>query len=264
MTTLRTSDACPEALTAGAGMFMADYAACLLGCGATCSRLEKNVQRMSHRWGMNTEMTIMPRHIQVAVTGADGCTSTYISSIGKASISYEKITLLSKLSWKVADRGIGVADAREILGRIKSVANANRWWVLVAVSSANASFCRLFGGDSAAMAVVFVATMAGYYLKQLMLGSGCDTRLTFAVCAFVSSVLAAAGFLFHIGSTPDVAIATSVLYLVPGIAFLNAFNDMIDGHYVCFFSRLMDAIVLTCCLSAGLCLGMAVMKVGMF
>ena len=40
------------------------------------------------------------------------------------------------------------------------------------------------------------------------------------------------------------AIATSVLYLVPGIAFLNAFNDMIDGHYVCFFSRLMDAIVL--------------------
>ncbi len=98
MTTLRTSDACPEASTAGAGMFMADYAACLLGCGATCSRLEKNVQRMSHRWGMNTEMTIMPRHIQVAVTGADGCTSTYISSIGKASISYEKITLLSKLS----------------------------------------------------------------------------------------------------------------------------------------------------------------------
>ena len=58
-------------------------------------------------------MTIRRVTYRVAVTGADGCTSTYISSIGKSrSISYEKITLLSKLSWKVADCGIGVADAR--------------------------------------------------------------------------------------------------------------------------------------------------------
>lgn len=264
MTTLRTSDSCQTGATSSAGLFLADYAAYLLRCGATCSRLEKNVQRMSARWEMRTEMTIMPRHIHVAVTDAGGCTSTFISSIGKGVISYEKITLLSKLSWKVADNGLGVEDAEEIFGRIKSVANADPRWVLPAVSCANASFCRLFGGDAGAMLVVFAATMAGYYLKQVMLGAGYDTRLTFMVCAFVSSVLAAAGFLFHIGSTPDVAIATSVLYLVPGIPFLNAFNDMIDGHYVCFFSRMMDAIILTCCLSAGLCLGMAIMKVGMF
>ncbi len=83
-------------------------------------------------------------------------------------------------------------------------------------------------------------------------------------CAFVSSVLAAAGYLFSLGGTPDVAMATSVLYLVPGIPFLNAFSDMVDGHYICFFSRMTDAAILTCCLSAGLCLGMKLMNVGMF
>ena len=36
-----------------------------------------------------------------------------------------------------------------------------------------------------------------------------------------------------LGSTPDIAIATSILYLVPGIPFLNGFSDMIAGHYTC-------------------------------
>ena len=64
-----------------------------------------------------------------------------------------------------------------------------------------------------------------------MLGSGCDTRPHLLWCVrLYRRYSRRPGFLFHIGSTPDVAIATSVLYLVPGIVFLNAFNDMIDGH----------------------------------
>ena len=67
-----------------------------------------------------------------------------------------------------------------------------------------------------------------------------------------------------IGDTPTTAMATSVLYLVPGIPYLNSFSDMLCRHYICAFCRFMDAIVLTGCLSAGLCCGMLLMNVGMF
>ena len=60
------------------------------------------------------------------------------------------------------------------------------------------------------------------------------------------------------------ALGTSILYLVPGIPFLNSFSDMICRHYVCALGRFMDAVILTCCLSAGLCAGMALMDAGMF
>ena len=70
--------------------------------------------------------------------------------------------------------------------------------------------------------------------------------------------------LFGLGSTPGIAIGSSVLYLVPGIPFLNSFSDLLNHHYICAFSRFMDAVVLTCCLSLGLCAGMAMMQVGMF
>ena len=33
-------------------MFLSDYAAWLMGCGATCARIEKNIRRMSEAFGM--------------------------------------------------------------------------------------------------------------------------------------------------------------------------------------------------------------------
>ncbi|MDE6176600.1 MAG: threonine/serine exporter family protein, partial [Paramuribaculum sp.] len=136
--------------------------------------------------------------------------------------------------------------------------------VLLLVAIANASFCRLFGGDPVAMAVVGVATLAGYWLKLLLLRQNVDLRVTFMICAFVSTVLGATDSLFSLGTTPAIAIGTSILYLVPGIPFLNSFSDMLYRYYICSFSRLMDALVLTGSLSIGLCCGMMAMGVGMF
>ena len=219
---------------------------------------------MAFTWNVNVAMAIMPRHIHMSVTDNAGGCETFISSINRSVISYEIITQLSKLSWEVRDTGVPLSVARQRFAGIKSLPNANRWWVLCAAACANASFCRLFGGDGWAMTVVLAATAAGFYLRQTLLGAKCDLRLTFFLCAIVSSILAAACSLFHLGDTPDVAMATSVLYLVPGIPFLNAFSDLIDRHYICSFSRMTDAIVLTCSLSAGLCIGMWLMNAGMF
>ena len=84
------------------------------------------------------------------------------------------------------------------------------------------------------------------------------------LCAFGSAVIGATGALFGLGATPYTALGTSVLYLVPGIPFLNSFSDLIYRHYLCALSRFMDAVVLTCCLSAGLCAAMLLMRTGMF
>lgn len=248
-----------------AGRFLSEYAAWLLGCGATCVRLEKNVERMASVWQVDVAMTIMPRHIHLTVCdiGGEG-TFTFIAAIRNTLISYDINTRLSKLSWEIADKGVSVCDATRLLEEIKETPPANKWWVLLAASLANAAFCRLFGGDFVAVGIVFMATLAGYYLKQLLLESKVDVRLSFIVCAFVSSVLGATDGLFGLGTTPSIALGTSVLYMVPGIPFLNAFSDMIDGHYVCFFSRLVNAMVLTACLSIGLYGGMLLMDVRMF
>lgn len=246
-------------------LFLTEYAVSLLGCGATCMRIEKNIDRMAASFGKKVEITIMPRHVHMTVwhPGADDI-YTFISSVKPAPISFTLNTRLSELSWNVADNRLPLHEAENLLHKIIASDTENPWLTLLLASLANASFCGIFGGDWIAMAIVFVATVAGFNLKQTLLSRHVDVRVVFFICAFVSSVIGATDFLFPSSSTPAVAVGTSVLYLVPGIPFLNSFNDLIYKHYICAYCRLADALILTGCLSLGLCLGMRLMNVGMF
>lgn len=245
--------------------FLSEYASWLLGCGATCIRLEKNMNRMAAAYDCDLAMSILPRHIHLTLFDRRNCESaTSVVTTKRTPISFNINTRLSRLSWRVADHKESFDDARRLMERIVSNDPQNRWVMMLLASLANASFCRLFGGDPIAMAIVFAATFAGLWLKGVMMRHKFDARLVWFVCAFVSSVLGATDSLFSLGTTPDVALGTSVLYLVPGIPLLNSFSDMLYRHYICAFSRFTDAMILTCCLSAGLGMGMMLMNASMF
>lgn len=240
------------------GSFLADYTSLLQGCGATCVRIEKNVRRIAETYGYTADLTILPRHVSVGLTAADGSGGCVLFSrpIRPCGINFDLNSELSALSWHIADRhpDIGAASAR--FAAIASHPYGESLHILLMTSLANASFCRLFGGDAVAMAVVFGATFAGYTLKQTLMRCRVDVRVIFFCCALLSSGLSAGARLFGWGTTPDIALATSVLYLIPGVPYINAASDLIDKHYLCSFSRLADAVVLTASLSAGLCAGL--------
>lgn len=245
--------------------FLSRYAAWLLGSGATCIRLVTNVKRIAHAYGKDVELTVMPRHVNVTVYESDRTDMiTAIEAVPATHISFNINSRLSNLSWEIADGKVTFNQAKDSFEKIITDDKQNRWLLILLVAIANASFCRLFGGDYIAMGIVAMATGIGYYIKQTLLGAKVDTRLVFIVCAIISSVLGATDGLFSLGTTPAISVGTSVLYLVPGIPFLNSFSDMLYRHYICAYSRFADAVVLTCCLSVGLCTGMLLMHVGMF
>ncbi len=193
-----------------------------------------------------------------------GESHTKVAETRKVPVSFYVNTRLSELSWEIADGRIDFDEAIHRLHHIEKCDHQNRWLLLGLVAVANASFCRLFNGDLIAMAVVALATAAGYFLKQTLLSLKVDVRVMMILCALVSSVIGASCELFNLGTTPHIALATSVLYLVPGIPFLNSFSDLLNRHYICAFSRFIEAAVLTACLSIGLCAGMLVTGTGMF
>lgn len=245
--------------------FLSLYAAWLLGCGSTCIRTEKNVKRIAKALDMDVDISIMPSHLHMSVCDwkrDDTCTR--MERICKHGISFNINTQLSRLSWELSDGKIDFQEAQILFGRIIQTEPTDQRLVLFLVSVANMSFCRLFGGDKISMLIVFVATFAGYLLKQMMLEDKRDVRLVFFCSAFFSSVIAACGHLFNWGETPGIALGTSVLYLIPGIPYINSVSDLLDGHYLCSISRLVDAVVLTACLSTGMCGGMFLMGLNWF
>lgn len=246
-------------------LFLSEYAVALLGCAATCIRLERNLRRMADAFGMEVELFIMPRHIHITVCHKDGDDMfTTLAAVRPAPISFYLNTKLSQLSWHVADDRLSLEVARHRFSHILKSDNETPWLTLLLASLANASFCGIFRGDAMSMLIVFAATAIGFRMKQMLAAAHIDGRVIFFLCALVSALVGCAGFFISPHGTPAVAVGTSVLYLVPGIPFLNSFSDLLYRHYICAFSRFIDAVILTACLSLGLCLAMCIMNVGMF
>ena len=249
----------------GIASFLAEYAALLLGCGSTCIRIEKNTKRIAEAFEVNLDIFIMPAHVSVSVWSSvrKGAVMAQRKT-ASCGISFDLNTRLSQLSWEIADYNLDLPTAVAHFESIKATKPTGKWEVLILTSLANSAFCRLFGGDWFAMLIVLVSTLAGYRLKQIMLEDGCDIRLTFLCASFFSASISAGGHIFNIGTTPELAIGTSVLYLIPGVPYINSVSDMIYRHYLCAFSRFLDAAVLTACLSAGLCVGMLILGLRWF
>ena len=246
-------------------LFLSKYASALLGCGATCIRIEKNIGRIADTFGVHVDMTLLPAHVIVVVWDCDHTHSYNCSAkpIGGMTDFCRNIEL-SKLSWRIVEKNLSCDEASIEFDRILSLPQLNKWIVLLLTSAANASFCRLFGGDFKAVGIVFCATLLGFFLKQIMIEDKIDLRITTIASAFLASVVGASGYLFGISNTPELALGTSVLFLIPGIPYINAGSDLFTNHYLCAVSRFIQAVILTICLTLGLCGGMFLMQMKFF
>lgn len=161
----------------GIASFLADYAALLSGCGATCIRIEKNTRRIARAFDVQFDIFILPAHLTVSVWHGDSCNAvTAMRKTVPCGISFNLNARLSRLSWEVADNHLDLDTAILRFDKIRETKPTGWKEVLILTSLANASFCRLFGGDFVAMLIVFVSTMAGFRLKQIMLEHKHDIR----------------------------------------------------------------------------------------
>ena len=134
-------------------------------------------------------------------------------------------------------------------------------FTLILVGLANASFCRLFGGEWCAVGIVFTATLLGFYLKQRMQAKGFNHYVIFIASAFAASMYASVAMIFD--TTSEIAIATSVLYLIPGVPLINGVIDIVEGHILIGCSRLINALLLIICIAIGLSATLLMVKDGL-
>ena len=224
--------------------FIAEYATCLLGSGVHTSRVLRNSSRIGEAFGLRIHMTTLSKTIVLTVFDDSGTGSvhTEVLSIPTLPISFEYNSELSALSWEAYDDRLSLAALeeryREIVARPKMPAPL----ILLLASLANGAFCRLFGGSWGAVATVAVATLLGMFIRQQMQKRRCNHFIVFMVASLTLIP----------GWTPDIAIGTSVLFLIPGVPLINGIIDILEGHTLTGTSRLIQAMLLVVCIATGL------------
>jgi len=233
--------------------FLSDYSTSLMGVGAQTSRIVKNSARIAESQGYSVEMMIFQKTIITTIRDEENTHSySSVSVIKPLALNFEINSSLSTLSWEAYDNHLSLEELKEQFNLIIAKPRMSRWTVLFLVACANASFCRLFTGDWQAMAVVFVATLVGFFVRQEMMHRHANHFFVFVVSSFIASIIGSSAVNFHLGNTPDIALATSVLYLIPGVPLINSITDLLDGHVLAGFSRFINAALLIICIAIGL------------
>ena len=148
----------------------------------------------------------------------------------------------------------GLLDRHEATYKLNNISpeRYNRWLVVVMIGLSCASFSRLAGGDWPVFMMTFLASSLGMIVRQEIGHRHFNPLLNFGITAFVTTLISSQAVIYHIGNTPFLAMASSVLMLVPGFPLINAVADMVKGYVNMGIARWTFATLLTLATSIGI------------
>jgi uncharacterized membrane protein YjjP (DUF1212 family) len=88
-----------------------------------------------------------------------------------------------------------------------------------------------------------------------------DVHLAILFSSFTASMIASSAIFFN--TTADIAITTSVLYLIPGVPLIHGVIDIVEGYILCGFARLAKAMLIIFCIAMGLSFTLLIVKNGL-
>jgi len=231
--------------------FATEYSTYMLGSGVHTSRAIRCTQRIGASQGVEINFTTFQKSTILSVRDDESReVYTRVVPIPSLPISFHRNADLGALSWDAIDEDLTLEVIRKRFQLAIAKPHIDPRLVLLLVGFANAAFCRLFGGDWMAIAVVFFASLVGFFSRQQMQKRGLNHFLVFILSAFFASLVASTSLLLHCSS--EVALATSVLFLVPGVPLINGIVDIVEGHILIGISRLVNAALLIFCIAMGL------------
>lgn len=246
--------------------FIRVFSSTLLAAGSQTSRMDRTAARIAKAYGFDLDLAIFSRHFMLSAfaTNSDGTVKeryTAVVTIVAGGFNFQRVTLLNALSWAIKDENLSLEEAWLRFHAICAQPGISLGLLCPLVATANAAVCGLFNGDYYAMGFVFIAVLISYFLAQKFLQLGLDAKVTFFLCALISSLITSLDYVTGLGQTPETAMASSVLFLIPGFPLINSTLDFWDGHVLMGISRLIQATTLIVCIALGLALTMSLLGV---
>lgn len=223
--------------------------------GANTDRIHLSIEQFAKALGYRVQPLVTHKAIVLTVQNeqTDQFT-TLVQRIPFLGVNFKVISGLSRASWSAVTDGWGYEKIKEEVERLSGIGRYPELLTLVAVAAAGAGFCQLFGGDWQNMLIAFAATFVGVFCRHQAMAFNFNQYISVFIGSLSASMVAALGVLFNIGLLPHVAMATSVLFLVPGVPLINSFTDLMDGNIINGLVRFAHG----CLIVFGIAMGLAV------
>lgn len=243
-----------------------DMGTFLLASGAHSGRVESNIRRMALTWGF--DINLQPTFKGLLITVRSHCREDDTITMFKESpthiVHLEVLTKVSHLSWKVYEENLSIEEAENEFEEIKKMPHYNPWIVAIAVGLSCAGLCFFAFGDIFNALVAMCGAFIGSVFRYKIAALRYNPMISISIAAFITTMITGLGTIKGIGSYPEAAMATGVLYLIPGVPLINSVIDLIEGYLSSAVNRALFAGFILLCIAAGMTLSITLLGIENF
>lgn len=228
--------------------------------GAESALVESLVRRLGTALGVeNVQVAIMANALTVTTLSARHCITTVRRNEDRG-VNMQMVTEVQRAVLKVEAAEMGMEQYRALIEGLKPL-RYPRWLTSLAIGLSCACFARLAGAEWLSCGVALVAAGIAMYVRLHLAALHFSPLISFFSAAFTATSVSGLGAIYQIGGSPKVAMAASVLLLVPGFPLINSVSDMVKGYVNTGISRGMVALLLALSSCGGILLAMTVWRV---
>ena len=222
----------------------------LLQHGAESTVVVQMAQRLGVALGVESvECALTANAIVLTTLSDEHCITTTRKNSDKG-INMQMVTDVQRIVIAVEHKLYDLEMTQQKLNRLKPL-KYPPILVVGMIGLSCASFAHLSGGDWVICVITFFASAVGMFVRQALSKRHYNPLIVFAMTSFVASLISGLSLKYQWGNDPQVALASSVLLLVPGFPLINSLADILKGYINMGIGRWTIATILT----FGACLG---------
>ena len=230
----------------------------LIASGSEVYRVEETMKYMLQKSNYPVaEALALGTGLFVTMNDPDGENMSIARRVPSRSNNLNRICAVNEVSREFCCGQLTVEEAYEKLKKIESNKVYSRRWQFIGIIGVSAFFTPIFGGGmldvlGAGLVGVMLA-LADWLIKKVKT----NDFFVNAFCAFVTAIAATVVRKFILpGTSSDVMIISSIMSLVPGVAFTTSIRDILNGDYAAGSARMLEAVVVALAIAAGVGLGL--------
>lgn len=232
----------------------------LLQYGAESTVVVQMAQRLGVALGVESvECALTANAIVLTTLSDEHCITTTRKNSDKG-INMQMVTDVQRIVIAVEHKLYDLEMVQQKLNRLKPL-KYPPMLVVGMIGLSCASFAHLSGGDWVICVITFFASAVGMLVRQVLSKRHYNPLIVFAMTSFVASLISGLSLKYQWGNDPQVALASSVLLLVPGFPLINSLADILKGYINMGIGRWTIATILTFGACLGIVFALSVMNI---
>ena len=230
----------------------------LMSAGAGAADVTVTMQAVAHAYGQPApEIDVTFTSLSISLTAEDADQPVVLMRLVKRrSLDYDILTNVHRLVGELVHEPMELSEARQ---RMRQIVSAKRslpkWAVTLAWGVMCAAVATYLGGRELVAVTAFLAAVLIERVQTWLATHRLPTFYLQVAGGMIATLIAVGLKAASVETTASLVVSANIIMLLAGIGFMGALQDALSGFYVTAGARLLEAMLATAGIIAGVAPG---------